>query len=179
MASLDWAAMLASDKPTDKAPDDACNHSESGYKVREVVTENASQDIDSKRNVEACNHVTTVTTVFERPKGSESKAREETPGGGGLTSHAPETKAACLRPVIDYGLTDQDSTGGRMVGAPGDVLADLVHDLRLRYGARLDWVAVREQFEERAAIMEFDGLRAREEAEAAAAEEVRNTVSKP
>lgn len=179
MASLDWAAMLASDKPTEKAPDDACNHSGSGYRVQEVVTEIAPQGIDSKGNAKACNHVTTVTTDFQCNGGSAMKARDETPGGGGWSSLAPETKAACERPVIDYGLTDQDSTGGRMVGAPGDVLADLVHDLRLRYGARLDWVAVREQFEERAAIMEFDGLRSRAEAEAAAAEEVRNTVSKP
>lgn len=176
MASLDWAAMLASDKMPDKASDNACNHSESGDRAHEVVTE---QDIDSKRNVEACNHVPTVPTVFEMPKGSESKAREKTPGGDGLTSHAPETKAVVSRPAIEYGLTDRGGIKCSLIGEPGDVLADLVHDLRLRYGARLDWVAVREQFEERAAIMEFDGLRSREEAEAAAAEEVRNTVSKP
>ena len=143
-----------------------------------MVTEPDAQETDSKWNVEECNHVTTVTTDFEHRKAIASRAPESAPGGGGLCSFAPETKAAISRPILDYALTDQDNSGGRMVGAPGDVLADLVRDLRERYGARLDWVAVHEQFEERAAVVEYDGGQPRELAERMAADEVRVTVER-
>ncbi len=65
-----------------------------------------------------------------------------------------------------------------MIGAPGDELADLVRDLRERYGDRLDWIDVREQFEERAAVVEYDGGHPREQAERIAADEVRATMER-
>ncbi len=71
--------------------------------------------------------------------------------------------------MIDYRLTDPPGAGGSILGNRGNTFAELVADLRARYGDRLDWHAVRERFEERAAIMEFDGCMSRPAAESAAA----------
>ncbi len=78
--------------------------------------------------------------------------------------------------MIDYGLSDRPGMGGSIIGNSGDTLAELVADLRARYGDRLDWQAVREQSEERAAIMEFDAGMDRGAAEAAAAADTRRTI---
>lgn len=176
---LDWSAMLAGSNP---APDDSansgCNRTRSGYRLQEAVTEIGTQGIDSKGDEESCNRVTAVTATFEEPKGNASNAPEKTPGGDGLCAFAPAKKAAIRRPVLDYRLTDQENNGGRIIGAPGDALADLVRDLRERYGDRLDWMAVREQFEERAAVVEYDGGQPRKQAERIAADEVRATIER-
>lgn len=175
---LDWAAILAGDAPATNTADGTCNRERTGYRVQEAVTEKTTQANDSKGNRNFCNRVTAVTVDFEHPKATAPRAPENAPGDGGLRSFAPETKTAISRPILDYGLTDRDNSSGRMVGAPGDVLADLVRDLRERYGARLDWVAVHEQFEERAAVVEYDGGQPRELAEQMAADEVRATVER-
>jgi hypothetical protein len=176
---LDWSAMLAS---SDAAPVEAshsgCNRTRSGYRLQKAVTETDPQSIDSKANEEFCNRVTAVTATFEEPKGNASSALEKAPGGGGLGALAPANRTVTRRPVLDYRLTDHANNGGRMIGAPGDVLADLVRDLRERYGDRLDWVDVREQFEERAAVVEYDGGQPREQAERIAADEVRATMER-
>jgi len=79
--------------------------------------------------------------------------------------------------VIDYRLTDRPGAGGSILGNRGDTFADLVADLRARYGDRLDWHAVRERFEERAAIMEFDACMSRAAAESAAALDTLATIA--
>lgn len=174
---LDWSAMLASsDAAPVEAAESGCNRTRSGYRLQKAVTEIESQAIDSKSIEETCTRVTAVTVTFEEPKGNASSAPEKTPGDGGLCAFAPAKKAAIRRPVLDYRLTDHENNGGRIIGAPGDALADLVRDLRERYGDRLDWMAVREQFEERAAVVEYDGGQPREQAERIAANEVRKAV---
>lgn len=176
---LDWSAMLASsDAAPVEAADSGCNRTRSGYRLQEVVTETDSQAIDSKDIEEVCNRVTAVTATFEEPKGNASSSLEKAPGGGGLCALAPANRTATHRPVLDYRLTDHANNGGRIIGAPGDVLADLVRDLRERYGDRLDWIDVREQFEERAAVVEYDGGQPREQAERIAADEVRATMER-
>ena len=176
---LDWSAMLASsDAAPVEAAESGCNRTRSGYRLQKAVTEIDSQTIDSKEIEEACNRVTAVTATFEEPKGNASSAPEETSGGGGLCALAPANRTAPRRPVLDYRLTDSANNGGRIIGAPGDELADLVRDLRERYGDRLDWIDVREQFEERAAVVEYDGGQPREQAERIAADEVRATMER-
>lgn len=176
---LDWSAMLASsDAAPVEAADSGCNRTRSGYRLQEAVTETESQTIDSKALEEVCNRVTAVTATFEEPKGNASSALEKAPGGGGLCALAPTNRTATHRPVLDYRLTDHANNGGRIIGAPGDVLADLVRDLRERYGDRLDCVDVRELFEERAAVVEYDGGQPREQAERIAADEVRATMER-
>ncbi|MGL6080635.1 hypothetical protein [Methyloversatilis discipulorum] len=176
---LDWSAMLASsDAAPVEAADSGCNRTRSGYRLQEAVTETDSQAIDSKDIEEVCNRVTAVTATFEEPKGNASSSLEKAPGGGGLCALAPANRTATHRPVLDYRLTDHANNGGRIIGAPGDVLADLVRDLRERYGDRLDWIDVREQFEERAAVVEYDGGQPREQAERIAADEVRATMER-
>ncbi len=176
---LDWSAMLASsDAAPVEAAESGCNRTRSGYRLQKAVTEIDSQAIDSKVIEEICTRVTAVTATFEEPKGNASSAPEKTSGGGGLCALAPANRTATRRPVLDYRLTDHANNGGRIIGALGDVLADLVRDLRERYGDRLDWVDVREQFEERAAVVEYDGGQPREQAERIAADEVRKTVER-
>lgn len=176
---LDWSAMLASsDAAPVEAADSGCNRTRSGYRLQEAVTETDSQAIDSKALEEVCNRVTAVTATFEEPKGNASSAPEKTSGGGGLCALAPANRTATRRPVLDYRLTDSANIAGRIIGAPGDELADLVRDLRERYGDRLDWIDVREQFEERAAVVEYDGGQPREQAERIAADEVRATMER-
>lgn len=139
---IDWAAMLASEgqKSRTVEADMGRNRVGTGYVVRNAVTNSTPQGIDSYQQTKSCNRVTAVTATFEEPKGNASSAPEKTPGGGGLSVFAPAKKAAIRRPVLDYGLNDHENNGGRMIGAPGDVLADLVRDLRARYGERLAWI---------------------------------------
>lgn len=176
---LDWSAMLAGSDPAPvETADSGCNRTRSGYRLQKAVTETDSQAIDSKEIEEVCNRVTAVTATFEEPKGNASRPPEETPGGGGMCALAPANRTATHRPVLDYRLTDNANNGGRIIGAPGDELADLMRDLRERYGDRLDWIDVREQFEERAAVVEYDGGQPREQAERFAADEVRKAVER-
>jgi hypothetical protein len=156
---IDWAAMLASEGQKSRTGDAAmgCNRVGTGYVVRDAVTKHAPQSIDSDGQTETCNRVTAVTATFEEPKGSTSSALEKKPGGGGLCAFAPANKAAIRRPVLDYGLTDRKNNSGRMIGAPGDALADLVRDLRARYGKRLAWITAGTLIRARFSIVECDG----------------------
>jgi hypothetical protein len=44
-----------------------------------------------------------------------------------------------------------------MIGAPGDVLTDLVRDLRAQYGGRLAWITAGTLIRARVSMVECDG----------------------
>lgn len=74
--------------------------------------------------------------------------------------------------MLDFTLNDPPGGGGCVIGSPGDAFEELHADLLARYGNRLDRVALRERFEERAAILEFDAGHRRPVAEALAVAEL-------
>jgi hypothetical protein len=75
-----------------------------------------------------------------------------------------------------------NSVAFKLICAPGGTLIDpagpvsAVEVLRQTYGDRLDWDDLREYFEERAGILEFEGKLERAEAERIAADSVRAIV---
>jgi hypothetical protein len=111
-------------------------------------------------------------------EGIDTSQNENTLGSGCAESEfsAADASASIHRPTLHYRLHDTRNAGGSIIGAPGDSLAALLADLVQRYGARLDLESVREAFEERAAIMEFDAGMPREVAEHAAARALRERI---
>jgi hypothetical protein len=81
---------------------------------------------------------------------------------------ADTQQATEQRMALQYRLRDSKNGVGSIIGAPGDTLNALLIELQERYGDRLDLEFVREAFEERAAIMEFDAGMSRPDAEHAA-----------
>ena len=144
-----------------------------------VVTEKAIQAIESKQSEAGCNHVTTVSTQSKGEAGSHVLGPDQLPGGEWCGTDRASTNTQTpdpTRATLHYRLHDERKGTASIVGAPGDTLADLLHDLVQRYGPRLDLESVRETFEERAAIMEFDAGMSRTEAERAAAGDVRHST---
>ena len=74
--------------------------------------------------------------------------------------------------MLHYRLRDARNSAGSVIGDPGEALPDLLRVLVQHYGPRLDIESVREAFEERAAILEFEAGMPRQEAEQAAAQEI-------
>ena len=75
-----------------------------------------------------------------------------------------------------------NSVAFKLIGAPGGTLIDpagpvsAVEVLRQTYGDRLDWHDLKEAFDERAGIAEFDGNETLQSAELIAADAVRKIV---
>lgn len=172
MPPLDWSALI---KPLDdaaKSNEDACN-------PEAVVTDAYAvthQAVEYKGQSGTCNHVTTKTTKTEERGGSPISEADHLPGGeccGDVRASIHTQGQSLARPSLPYRLRDTRNNAGLVIGELGDTLADLLHDLTQRYGERLDLNSIREAFEERAAIMEFDAGMSRSDAEQAAADELR------
>lgn len=68
-------------------------------------------------------------------------------GAAGSRRFRIQGVARSCRPVLHYRLHDERNGGGSVIGNPGEALADLLHNLILRYGQRRALESVREAFE--------------------------------
>ena len=165
---IDWAAMIQA-APRDESAIVPCSREPSGNRTAATGTGDALQPIEPGWNSKKCSRVPTVPAALKEARVKHESDPEPAGGCGADDFRAEVSARATRRPVIDYRLTDPHGAGGSLIGNIGDTFEVLVADLRARYGDRLDWLAVREQFEERAAIMEFDARMSRPAAESAAA----------
>lgn len=74
---------------------------------------------------------------------------------------------------LNYRL--KNGTGGTIIDNEGALSA--VECLRETYGDRLDWTNLLEMFEERAAVMQYDGGLSQQDAEVEAMDRVRKIAS--
>lgn len=173
---IDWAALIRPALPDEHTGTDG-SRKPSGNKSGVAGTVDEPQQIDCIKYPEKCSRVPAVPAIFEDVQAGREDDPEPAGGSGADQLRADVSGKAGRRLVIDYGLSDWPGIGGSIIGNSGDTLADLIADLRARYGDRLDGLAVREQFEERAAIMEFDAGMDRDAAEVAAAADTWRTIA--
>jgi len=173
---LDWASLIA-EKQADRQK--SLVTTVDGY--QSVVTETNTQPIDYKQDTFSVTKIPGFISEKQYVCADTVQAHISAPGGGGVRQESAmgiHPAKSISRPVLHYRLHDASNAMGSVIGELGDTLDDLLSDLRSRYGDRLDEESVREAFEERAAIMEFEAGMNRPEAEHAALADVARVSSK-
>ncbi len=167
---LDWEALIQAAPRRETTQAGACNHQEGVTGACGVTP----QTLAASGFEGGCNLVTPETTKTEGKGGDHEKDAEQTPVGEWCCNARAGTDngAPVSRPVLHYRLRDARNSAGSVIGDPGEALPDLLRVLVQHYGPRLDIESVREAFEERAAILEFEAGMPRQEAEQAAAQEI-------
>ncbi len=141
---IDWAALIRPASPGEYAGTD-CSRESNGNKSRVTGTDDGPQALDCNSVSEKCSRVPAVPAVFEDVQATPESDPVPVGGRGADDLRADVSGIAGRRLVIDYGLSDRPGIGGSIIGNSGDTLAELVADLRSRYGDRLDWHEVRDQ----------------------------------